>query len=125
MQDETDLEAPYIDLINTNDKSGKDDNNATRSQDNTINRVTISGNQDHLLEVYAHDKQVLHVGNAEYYLQTGNYAEGSAGTKIDLKSGSFKAFNGGATGALLISSTGYKNDGSGYKVNGHTPTGSG
>ena len=117
--------APYIDIINVNDEDGKDDNNATRTKDNTLNRVTISGNQDHLLEVYAHGKQVMHVGNAQYYLRTANYEAGVAGTRIDLEDGSFKSFNGGASGALLISSTGYKNDDGDFTVNSHTPTGNG
>jgi hypothetical protein len=116
--------APYIDIINTNDK-GPDDNNASRVQDNTMNRVTISGNQDHLLEVYAHDKQILHVGNGSYYLRTADYESGSSGTEINLKTGSFKSFNGGADGALLISSIGYKNNDGGFKVNDNAPTGNG
>jgi len=109
---ETAFSAPYIDIISP-------------GSDNTINRATLSAKPANLLDLSANGQTLMHVGTGSYYLQTGNYAEGSAGTKIDLKSGSFKAFNGGATGALLISSTGYKNDNGGYKVNGNAPGGSG
>ena len=89
------MNAPYIDIISVNDANGTDNNDATRNADNTLNRVTISGNQDHLLEAYAHDKQVLHIGNAEYYLQTADYQMNgvySTGTKLNLKTGEFLSY---------------------------------
>jgi len=122
------MDAPYIDIINP------------ASEDNKINRITMSGNASHLLEVFVNanvapggsgnsKKQILHVGNDGYYLQTEGYTEGSKGTKIDLKDGSFKSFKGGKDGALLISSTGYvlntDDDDKKFRVNGNDPTGNG
>lgn len=107
--------APYIDIINVND-AGPDDDDANRVQDNTLNRVTISGNQDHLLEVYAHGKQVMHIGNGRYDLRTADYYRNgkySTGTILNLKTGEFLSFgqkdtaNSNATDhALLISNKG-------------------
>lgn len=124
------MNAPYIDIINP------------ASEDNKINRITMSGNASHLLEVFVNanvapggsgnsKKQILHVGNDEYYLQTEGYTEGSKGTKIDLKDGSFKSFkgSGGKNNTLLISSTGYQLDTDDedkkFKVNGNAPSGTG
>lgn len=88
------MSAPYIDIININDKEPDEDDSA-RVADNTLNRVTISGNQDHLLEAYAHGKQVLHIGNGSYYLRTADYNRdgvNSTGTILNLKTGEFLSF---------------------------------
>ncbi len=125
---EINMGAPYIDIININD-AGPDNEDANRVQDNTLNRVTISGNQDHLLEVYAHGKQVMHIGNGRYDLRTADYHRdnvNSTGTILNLKTGEFLSFgqkdnttDATSNHALLISNKGVY---PGWQVNGHSAT---